>query len=234
MKVGTDGVLLGAWAPIREARRILDIGTGSGLVSLMIAQRSARIGSRVSAIDVDSNAAAQAVENFQDSPWPQRLPEAVETVHVSLQQYAIERTNDKVDLAVSNPPFFEPAFQTESSARSTARTTKTLGHRSLFEHAQTVLKNNGRFCLILPWEQAQSTIKIASSSGFVLWGRTDVRPTPKSRLKRVLFEFGKEPSSDGPVLDEIVIEESRHEYSKAYERLTKEFHLRYAKTRPKR
>lgn len=227
MKVGTDGVLLGSWAPIRSARKVLDVGTGCGLVALMLAQKMATAGGRISAIDIEKDAAAQALENFQACPWPERLPTCVEDIHVSLQQFAESNADQEFDLVVCNPPFFESAIDAKNTARNTARTTHSLTPNTLFELARTVLKNDGRLCLILPYTKSDQTIEIATSNGFQLWTRTDVRPTPTAELKRVLFEFGMTKPSGEPDHSELIVEEARHQYTRDYEQLTRKFHLRY-------
>jgi len=229
MKIGTDGVLLGAWTPIREAKSILDIGTGCGIVALMLAQRTSEVGSRIDAIDLDQGAAEQALENFQDSPWPDRLPNRIEDVHLSLEQFTLQNQANRYDLIVCNPPFFAPMKQSGIQARHHARTTETLKRELLFQTTKNLLKPNGRFSLVLPYDQTESALELAFTSGFERWSRTNVRPLPDLGFKRVLLEFGLcSLEVEQRIHDELVVEDSRHQYSKDYERLTKEFHLRYA------
>ena len=226
MKIGTDAVLLGAWAPTRGAKRILDVGTGCGIIALMLAQRTNETDSRISAIDIDSDAASQAVENFAASPWPGRLPSQSDEVQFSLEEFS--QPNDRLfDLVVCNPPFFSNASLSPSESRSAARHAAGLPRDSLFELVFQLLTESGRFCLVLPFEQADSTIALANEHGFHLWSRTNVRPTPTSDLKRVLLEFGRE-SFEGVIEEsELIVEMERHQYSSEYADLTKHFHLRY-------
>jgi tRNA1Val (adenine37-N6)-methyltransferase len=239
MKIGTDGVLLGAWAPIRNAKTVLDVGTGCGLVALMIAQRSESIKSQISAIDIDQGASEQAIVNFRESPWPDRLPRHVNEVHVSLDQFAVQIAEAETqssrsqsgtrlfELVVSNPPFFDSATSSSGSARQQARTVETLGRSSLFANAKSILIPTGRLCLVLPYGQATTTLGLADSMGFKLWSRTDVRPNLTSKFKRVLLEFGLGSDHKEAAHEELVIEESRHQYTEDYRKLTRAFHLRY-------
>jgi len=229
MKIGTDGVLLGAWAQIRDAKRILDAGTGCGIIALMLAQRTAEIGSRIAAIDIDENAAVQAVENFAASPWPDRLPGQRQEVHHSVEQFSCsENADGGFDLVVCNPPFFSSPGSLPASSRNTARHATELDRTQLFQAAHRLLDANGRFCLVLPFEQADSTVESLAKLGLSLWSRTDVRPTPDSLPKRVLLEFGMIDTSH-EIHNDLVVETARHQYSEDYADLTRDFHLRYAK-----
>jgi tRNA1Val (adenine37-N6)-methyltransferase len=234
MKVGTDGVLLGAWTPIRTATRILDIGTGCGIIALMLAQRTAELNCQISAIEIDHQAAEQAYDNFVASPWPMRLPASIENINFSLEQFSKVNiaTEKQFDLVVCNPPFFERSFLSPNPSRSVARHAEDLSRDSLFEHAQRLLTEAGRLAIVLPFEQAESTIETAGNHEFHLWNQTNVRPTPTSELKRVLLEFSRVSSTqqDSVVKTELIIETSRHQYSDEYAELTKEFHLRYSST----
>ncbi len=232
MKVGTDGVLLGAWTPIRTATRILDVGTGCGIVALMLAQRTAKLKSQISAIEIDQRAAEQAYDNFVASPWTMRLPTSAENVNLSLEQFSeLNKANEnRFHLVVCNPPFFGQPYRSPNPSRSVARHTENLTRDSLFEHAQRLLTEAGRLAIVLPFEQAESTIETARNHDFHLWNQTNVRPTPTSELKRVLLEFSlvSPTQRDWVAETELIIETSRHQYSDDYADLTNEFHLRYA------
>ena len=236
MKIGTDGVLLGSWAPIRDANTIVDVGTGCGLIALMIGQRTVAQRATVRAIDVDRDAAQQALENFSASPWRDRLPSHVEQIHISLQDFADDAdAESRFDLAVCNPPYFTNDFLPSRDARRVARHTSLLPRRSLFLNSRRVLSPTGRLCLVLPYAQAAETIEVALETEFRLWARTDVRPNPTGQLKRVLLEFGRQ-SFDGsicadrdPIHDELVVEVTRNEFTDDYRALTEQFHLRFAK-----
>ena len=235
MKIGTDGVLLGSWAPIRDAHTIVDIGTGCGLIALMIGQRTVAQRAMVRAIDVDRDAAQQAHENFLASPWRDRLPSNVDQIHTSLQDFADDLDEgSRFDLAVCNPPYFSNDFLPSRDARRVARHTSLLPRRSLFLNSFRVVKPAGRLCLVLPYEQAAETIEVALETGFSLWTRTDVRPNPAGQLKRVLLEFGRQAfdcADRDLVHDELVVEVTRNQFTDDYRALTEQFHLRFAKDR---
>ena len=234
MKVGTDGVLLGSWAPVRGAKRTIDIGTGSGLIALMIGQRTVALKSVVHAIDVDSAAATQALENFSNSPCSERLPNRLSEIHLSLQELTAGLDRESpYDLAVCNPPFFSNSYLPDSAPRQRARHSDQLPRRSLFVDAHSILSATGRLCLVLPYEQAIETIQIAAEEGFGLLSRTDVRPNPTAELKRVLLEFtkrreGRHRNGSEIVHTELIVESKRHEFTAEYRTLTQDFHLRFA------
>ena len=229
MKIGTDGVLLGSWTPVRDAKRIVDIGTGCGLIALMIGQRTVASEAFISAIDIDVDAARQALENFSASPWPDRLPSQLSQTNVSLRDFARQSDSEaRFDLAVCNPPYFSNDYLPSGDARTVARHTSQLSRQSLFLHSFSILKPTGRFCLVLPYDQTDETIEIACEAGFRLLARTDVRPNPQAELKRVLLEFGKQPMDRGdrigqnPTRSELVIETKRNEFTPEYKALTQE------------
>ena len=159
-----------------------------------------------------------------------RLPGHIEEVHLSLKQFASQESTScsGFDLAVCNPPYFNAGDQYSDASRETARTLVSLSRDDLFEDTKSILSDSGRFCLVLPFEQAESTISLAREFGFCLCKRTDVRSTPNSRLKRVLLEFDLNPKNDSQIEStELVVEKARHQYTKEYASLTREFHLRY-------
>lgn len=225
MKIGTDAVLLGAWAPIRGAKRILDVGTGCGIIALMLAQRTATIESRIAAIDVDESAAGQAVENFAASPWPDRLPGHVSQVHRSLEEFS-QADDVRFDLVVSNPPFFASLGCMADSSRKVARQISEVDRRRMLLHLVRLLDDTATLCLILPFEQADAAIEITESEGMHLRSRTDVRPTPDSKPKRTLLELSTRAADLGH--NELIVELARHQFSERYAQLTQDFHLRYA------
>jgi len=226
MKIGTDGVLLGAWAPIREAKRVLDVGTGCGIVALMLAQRTVEIGSLIAAIDIEEEAAVQSVENFADSPWSDRLPGGSDHVHQSLAKFSL--SDFRFDLIVCNPPFFDsPGCMSDSdSSRKIARHATETDRRHLIQGMRGLLEDEGRLCLILPFEQAGATVQMSKTCGLHLWSRTDVRPTPDSRPKRTLLELATAKGDHDH--NELIVETERHQFSQDYANLTRHFHLRYA------
>ena len=218
MKVGIDGVLLGAWTPIDiSAKRILDIGTGSGLIALMIAQRSNAL---IDAIDLDEGAIAQANINVTNSGWSNRI-----TVHhQSLASFA-ENNSSAYDLIVSNPPYFISSLKTPDEARTKARHTDTLTHEDLLKYASGLLRKKGRICVILPVTEGLQCVKLAEKFSLSCYQCVYVYPKPNSDAKRLLLEFGFDAQETQVSSIEIETGE-RHQYSAAFTALAKDFYLK--------
>src|SRR5680860_10248 len=187
MKVGTDGVLLGAWAKVSGAKTILDIGTGTGVISLMMAQRSE---ARVLGIEIEKNAAEEAKENVQHSPWKDR----VSIENISLQDFA-NITSKTFDLVVSNPPFFTNSFKNEIQNRSIARHNDFLSFPDLIKNSVKLMNENGRFSVILPAVAANEFIKLAKLEGLNLVRKTEVKPNVLKNANRFLMEFSKKETA---------------------------------------
>lgn len=219
MKVGTDGVLLGAWAPVMvNDENMLDIGCGSGLIALMLAQRNSI--ARITGIDIDAGATLQSSLNFLNSPWPDRL----RAEHQSLHQFALNCTQ-RYDLIVSNPPYFTNSLKAPDKARNTARHNDSLNSNDLLRIASLLLKETGRICLILPVEEGELCLKTASNYSLHLRQKIKVFPKPGSKVKRLMFEFVKTPCECTD--SEITIEsEQRHIYSEEFSILVKDFYLK--------
>ena len=191
MKVGTDGVLLGAWA--ESGRRILDIGTGTGVIALMMAQRFAD--ATVTAIDIDAEACAQARENALKSPFANR----VSVVHSSVQSFAADflekcSQNDSLELfdsIVSNPPFFEQSLKNPDQRKATARHTDSLPFADLFKSVSHLLSDEGVFSVIIPVEKLESFSSNAYLSGFYISQQCMIKTTLKKPAKRCLLTFKK-------------------------------------------
>ncbi len=215
MKVGTDGVLLGAWADLPEtACRLLDIGTGTGLIALMLAQRAPQ--AEVWGVDIDD--VAQARENGAASLWGDR---------VRFAQIPVQEFSDGVfDRIVSNPPFFVDSLTCPDAGRTTARHAVTLSYSDLCDAVLRLLAPCGRFSLILPTPEAEHFL--AQSRGrLYLTRRTDVRTTPRRAPKRLLLEFAAEPAGDLRS-SELVIGTGEHEqYTAEYRALTRDFYLKF-------
>jgi len=217
MKVGIDGVLLGIWCQIDGATHILDIGTGSGLIALILAQRSTAL---IDAIDIDTNAVLQASENIKLSPWGNRI----KAEEISLQSFAT-KARQQYDLIVSNPPYFVNSLKAPVENRALARHTDSLTHDELILNATKLLKPTGRICIILPVNEALLCRDFALSQGLFCSREVQVIPKPEAKPKRTLMEFGLQPHSKEE--SELVIEsEERHHYSAEFSLLAKDFYLR--------
>ena len=217
MKVGIDGVLLGVWSCIENTTRILDIGTGTGLIALMLAQRSNSI---IDSIDIHPNAFAQASENIRLSPWADR----VKVQEISLQDFAV-KTIHRYDLIVSNPPYFINSLKAPTEDRTTARHTDTLTHEELITNSIFLLKPLGRICIILPVTEAVKCKKFALNKGLFCRREVRVIPKPNAEAKRILMEFGLQDCQNE--VTELVIESDiRHQYSVEFSALAKDFYLK--------
>ena len=214
MKVGTDGVLLGAWANVAQAHHILDIGTGTGLIALMLAQRSDAL---ITAIDIDEGAIEQATDNAENSPWASRI----RILQQDLCQYDTEQ---RFDAIVSNPPYFPNSLKCPDSQRSTARHTDTLDANKLLQKASELLHPEGHFSLVIPADQVSQIQQLGEESGLYLVRHTAVITRPGLPPKRALLEFRK--ANIACQTDELVIELDRHVYSEDYIALTREFYLK--------
>tara|TARA_R110002072_G_scaffold189262_2_gene346292 strand:- start:1558 stop:2280 length:723 start_codon:yes stop_codon:yes gene_type:complete len=221
MKVGTDGVLLGAWCTLEQyPDTILDIGSGTGLIGLMLAQRSDAM--TIDAVEVDENAYEQTVGNFEQSDWGDRLF----CYHSSFQEFAKEMIEEEevYDLIISNPPFYTDEFETEDSARNTARFTTALSFQELVYGASNLLSETGIFSVIIPYKEEKLFVSLATENDLFLSRICRVKGTETSQVKRSLLEFSFE---NKPLKEEeLIIERSRHKYTEAYIELTRDFYLK--------
>lgn len=219
MKVGTDAVLLGAWVSTEGAKSILDVGTGTGIIALMLAQRSKAV---IDAIDIDPNACLQARENAESSPWKDRLT----IYHESFQTFA-QRAGQKYDLIVSNPPFFVDSSKASHIERTISRHTDLLPYDELIDGVLKVLEPEGRFCVILPAKEGEQFRDLASEKQLYLCRLTRVRTrADKATEKRLLMQFARKPHSFSE--NTLVIEkDARHSYTDEYKELTREYYLAF-------
>ena len=219
MKVGTDGVLLGAWTPIGDYTfSILDIGTGTGLIALMLGQRSHA--EQIDALEIDEHAYEQAVDNFENSPWRDRLF----CYHAGLDEF-MDEPEDEYDLIVSNPPFYTEDYFSGDEQRDTARFAYALPFEHLIEAADLLLSENGIFSVIIPFKEEARFVALANDFELYPMKITRVKGTPTSETKRSLLAFSRTQTENFPV-DELVIEIGRHEYTPEYIELTKDFYLK--------
>ena len=215
MKVGTDGVLLGAWADCSGAKRILDIGTGTGVIALMSAQRNTE--AKIYAVEIDETATRRARSNFEMSPWAERL----EVENCAVQEFD---PNEKFDLIISNPPYFIDSLLPPDAKRSTARHTHDLSFEELDKAVCRLLADGGKFALILPTAEFE---KYLSLTKLHLVRRCDMYPTAGAAVKRVMAEFAKSETAE-IVRESIAIErERRGDYTDEYRTLTKDFYLKF-------
>ena len=232
MKVGTDGVLLGVLSPIdagvlsseneNSEYKILDIGTGTGLVAIMLAQRTEGK-AKISAVEIDSEAALQARENASNTPWQ------IDVYNKSIQDFAREY-QEKFDLIVSNPPYFINSLKAPDKNRNTARHTDILSFEDLVGSAEKLLADEGRFTVIIPCSSENDFIEIAKGSN--LFAESIIRVLPKvgKEAKRSVITFVRVSNKNNcnTNVTELVIEtESRHCYTEEFKRLTADFYLKH-------
>ena len=218
MKIGTDGVLLGAWTPlINNPNAILDIGAGTGVLSLMLAQRSTA--EQIDAIEIDEDAYEQCVENFETSPWGDRLF----CFHAGLDEF-VDDPEDKYDLIISNPPFYAEDFKTDDSQRDMARFQDAMPFEELIEAAALLLSDNVIFSVIIPFKEEAKFVSMCKELDLFPLQITRVKGTPTSDIKRSLLAFTRIEQT--PLIDELTIESSRHQYTPEYIALTKDFYLK--------
>jgi len=218
MKIGTDGVLLGAWTPlINNQFNVLDIGAGTGILSLMLAQRSNA--EQIDAIEIDEDAYEQCVENFEASPWGDKLF----CFHAGLDEF-VDEPEDEYDLIISNPPFYTDDYKSDNVSRDLARFEDALPFEELIEAAALLLSDNGIFSVIIPYKEEERFVAMCKELDLFPLKMTRVKGTPTSEIKRSLLAFCRMEQT--PLIDELVIEISRHNYTSEYIELTKEFYLK--------
>jgi tRNA1Val (adenine37-N6)-methyltransferase len=226
MKIGTDGVLLGAWTPIQNNPfSILDIGSGTGIIALMLAQRSHA--EQIDAVEIDEEAYEQSVDNFEKSPWSERLF----CYHAGLDEL-VEEPEDEYDLIVSNPPFYNEDYKTESIQRDIARFQDAMPFEDLIEAAALLLSENGVFSVIIPFKEETVFLAIAKEYQLYPIMITRVKGSPTTEVKRSLLAFSRSTLADNIqqnldlITDELIIETARHIYTPEYITLTKAFYLK--------
>jgi tRNA1Val (adenine37-N6)-methyltransferase len=218
MKIGTDGVLLGAWTSIESNPfSILDIGAGTGVLSLMLAQRSdAQV---IEALEIDDKAYEQCVENFEESIWNDRLF----CYHASLEEFT-EEIEDTYDLIVCNPPFYSEDYKTENTQRDLARFQDAMPFEHLLESVVALLSKDGTFSVVIPFSEEKKFITLAKQVALSPSRILNVRGNLSAEIKRsfIEFTFKKQDAK----ISELIIETDRHKYTEDYINLTQDFYLK--------
>lgn len=218
MKVGTDGVLLGAWANIKNASEILDVGTGTGLIAIMLAQRSV---ANIDAVEVNKNAFNQACENIQRCPWSERI----HLIKSSFQDYS-KRCEKAYDLIVSNPPYFKNQYRPSDKSRAVARHDDSLSLMDLVSHADMILKPEGIISVVIPAESINHYKEFLYQKKLFVQRALYVMPSPGKPAKRVLVEAGRKKTT---ITEDFLAIESgrRHHFTQQYIDLTRDFYLAF-------
>ncbi len=218
MKVGTDGVLLGAWVDLENHRRILDVGTGTGLIALMLAQRG---DSFIDAIDIDADACLQAKSNIAKSPFAQRI----KTHHASLSAFAREKREARYDLIVSNPPYYTNASRCPNDQRDLARRTASLSISELLKDSRKLLTEEGQIAVILPFDQRETFFAYAKSESLYLYREAYVSSIEGNTPKRILVTLSAIPV-EKTLFSTFAIETKEHKYTETFIKLVKDFYLK--------
>lgn len=216
MKVGTDGVLLGAWASANSPKRILDIGTGTGLISLQLAQRYHD--SQITGIEIDTEAASQACENVEASPWASRI-------NIICKDFLHYNSDQKFNLIVSNPPYFVDSLKCPDEQRNLARHAQGLSYELLCKHASQLLDSEGNFCVIIPAEVESHVVECAAMQQLYPCQRLYMHNKPQAPLRRVLINFSHQLI---PCINkQLFIRTIDNNYSDEYKELTADFYLNF-------
>jgi len=215
MKIGTDGILLGAWSDVREAKNALDIGTGTGVIAIMQAQKNSLL--QIDAIEIERSACLDANYNFKESPWDDRL----KLHHLCLTEFI---PNIKYECIISNPPFFINSMKTADIKRNIARHTNSMNYNDILKFSNDHLTENGTLSLILPEDQGIKCILNAEKHSLFLKRKCNIFPNPIKKQHRILMEFSK--IKHKTLESNLTIEtKNRHEYTKDYKSLTKDFYI---------
>lgn len=219
MKVGVDGVLLGAWASVKNAQKILDVGTGTGLIALMLAQRNQH--ATIHAVDIAADAVQQAKVNVNSSDWTDRI-----VIHHHAFQYFVLQNPGQYDLIVSNPPYFVNSLKAPTVSRSLARHTgESLSHLELITLSASILHPNGIIAIILPIEEGLQCIQDAAKVGVYCKTKVEVCTKPNNQAKRLLLEFCLIQCNTS--VSQLCIEtDERHHYTPEFTDLVKDFYLK--------
>lgn len=222
MKVGVDAVILGAWANVQNARTVLDVGCGCGVIALMIAQRNQS--AQISAIDIDPESVEEATENFSASPWSDRIM----TKEMDFNDYCsqhMERNMEPLDYIISNPPYFDSGIYTPNSIRLKARHQGKLSPSIILEKGSALLSNKGMIGMVIPVGQTEGMIKFANSIGLNLIRKMIMTGREGREPKRCFIEFGKELKS--VATEQLTIEFTDGSFTPEYQFLCHDFYLKF-------
>jgi tRNA1Val (adenine37-N6)-methyltransferase len=207
MRIGTDAILLGSWAEPGQAQSILEIGTGCGVISLMLAQRT---NAKIDAIDIDEESVFQAGSNFLQSLWRERL----NAICISLQDF-IHNSDQKYDLVITNPPFFMGSLPSPDARKNRARHANHLSRQELLAGITTFLNGDGVFLVILPVEEFRKFTTLAETTGLFIRKIMKVRPKPGKPVNRIMGDFGFQDCAV-PSMEEIVIRNEDNSFTTEY------------------
>ena len=219
MKINTDGVLLGAWTSVPGTGRILDIGTGCGLIALMLAQRT---NLEIDAIDIHEESVIEAVENFNTSPWNDKIT----GLHTSLQNYSLQAAK-KYDLIVCNPPFFSKSLLSVEGAKNLVRHDHSLSFEELVSNVKSLLAAEGVFSVIIPAHRIIEFEKLTKQSGFHCHRKTAVVPAIGKPVNRYLLEYSAIQPDTPNEETTLLIQQSSGIFSAEYKEITRPFYLHF-------
>ncbi len=218
MRVNTDGVLLGAWANVDNASRMLDIGTGTGVIALMLAQRTHNV--KIDAIEIDEHSANEARRNVALSSWSERI----DVIHCSLQSFA-QSVSSRYDLIVSNPPYFNQSLKSPLERKNLVRHTDLLPYHDLISGISVLLTENGRFCGVFPYTEGNVFIAQASTCGLFCTQRINVYSQPGKGVIRLLLQFERVKKTIAE--HSLTIHNPDGSFSEHYRQLTADFYLAF-------
>ena len=217
MKVGTDAVLLGTLAYLPKKGQILEVGTGTGVISLILAQRCQ---AQITSIDIHQASVWEARANFKESPWSDRL----KALFISFQLYAAQGNPVRYDLIISNPPFFENDLKSSKADRNLARHNDQLNYRDFLLASRQMISDKGHLYLILPPNEAHIFIEEAKNFGFYLQKKIEIKPKPEKEANRLILNFGNQDLNEFD-LDSLTIRTSDNTYTEEYRKLTEAFYV---------
>ena len=216
MKIGTDAILLARWVDVSDNDEVLDIGTGCGLIPLMLAQKGIK---SVDAVEIDSDSYEEAAQNFSNSAWKSQIS----AIHADVKDYAVQSLK-KYDLIVSNPPFFFGDNIPEKAKKGLARHTNTLSYNDLLISVKKLLKPEGRFALVLPARESRTFLKDAENHGFYLQKEMKIVPIEGKEPNRINMQLVVN-HVDNVESETFVLRTTDHSFTKYYKDFLKDYYL---------